>query len=278
MNLNQLLQFLSCKSKLCFNLHDASGILSVPPLKVDPVFKMHAQPFCSTAKATKKGYFLCTRSKALACQKAIQNKEFFYGTCPYGVFELVYPIVAENKVVCILFIGNQTENLNQTKEKAKSACKRTQVDFAALSPHFKNLEPADKAFVRTAAELIESYIQLTLKCSPPVLKGEQKYHWAIANIKEYADAHFNQQITLKELSKLYFLNEKYAGRLFQNQVGLSFHRYLAQKRLSHAGNLLKNSEKSILNIALESGFNSISYFNRLFYQEFHVTPGAYRKN
>lgn len=74
------------------------------------------------------------------------------------------------------------------------------------------------------------------------------------------------------------MNEKYAGRLFHEQVGTSFNRYVTDIRLNNAALLLKTTDKSILTAALESGFNSISYFNRMFKEYYGKTPGEYRKS
>ncbi len=276
MNLNKLLYYLMEKNNLNLNIHDVSGLLSQAPFRINASLKMHANLFCDAAKTTKNGYLLCTRTKSLACQKAIASKQPFWGFCAYGLYELVYPIVSENKVLCILFIGNHTPNLMITQKKALKACKITHVNFSSLSIYFHGLEQTDKAYLLCTAQIIEEYIRLTLKNMPLQPKLDTKFHWAIQNIKEYADNHFKQQITLKELSKLYFMNEKYTGRLFCKQIGVSFHRYLVNLRLTYAADQLKKTDKNVLDIALESGFNSISYFNRTFYEKFGETPTRFR--
>ena len=202
----------------------------------------------------------------------------FWGVCPYGLYELVYPVVANNKIQCILFIGNQSENINFTSKKARYTCRVTHVDYLLLEKHFQEIENADKEYSFSCARLIETFVLLHLKTMPKIPKSNHKLHWAISNIKDYADVHFKQQITLKTLSKLYFLNEKYAGRLFHEQVGTSFNRYVTDIRLNNAALLLKTTDKSILTAALESGFNSISYFNRMFKGYYGKTPGEYRKS
>ena len=278
MNLSELIDVLRYKNNLSINLHDATGVLSVPPLMLPQNKKMHSKPFCYAAKTTGRGYFLCTHCKGLCCEKAQNTKSYFFGTCPYGLFELVYPIVSDGKVLCILFIGNMTENMKKTKKKAKNACRAAGVSYVDLKKFLKEIEPAERVRILSLARLIESFILLQASALPPIQKSPDTLHWAILNMKEYADAHFKQQITLKSLSKLFFLNEKYAGRLFLKEVGISFHQYVNEKRFNCAARLLKTSDKTVLSIALDSGFNSISYFNRAFNEYYHQTPGEYRKN
>ena len=83
--------------------------------------------------------------------------------------------------------------------------------------------------------------------------------------------------TLKDLAKLYFLHEKYLGRLFRQQIGRSFHQYLLETRLSKAAELLKTTRKTATDVAFECGFNSAAYFNRSFAAAYGAPPSQYRK-
>lgn len=60
-------------------------------------------------------------------------------------------------------------------------------------------------------------------------------------------------------------------------TGSSFVSYLNEYRLSEAAQLLRGSDKKILTVANETGFDSLSNFNRQFRQRYGVTPREYRK-
>ena len=81
----------------------------------------------------------------------------------------------------------------------------------------------------------------------------------------------------KQLSKLYFINEKYLGKLLNAQYKMPFHEYLNNLRLKAAENLLKTTSKNIIEIAFDCGYQSVNYFNRRFYKKYNVTPSQYRK-
>ena len=53
-------------------------------------------------------------------------------------------------------------------------------------------------------------------------------------------------------------------------------RKITNKVLEKAENLLINSDDKIINIAMDCGFNNISYFNRIFQKKHHVSPSKYR--
>lgn len=61
-------------------------------------------------------------------------------------------------------------------------------------------------------------------------------------------------------------------------MGMSPHQYLLQQRNERAKQLLKQTEQSVVDIALASGFNSHSYLTKQFRQLTGVTPKAYRSS
>ena len=72
-------------------------------------------------------------------------------------------------------------------------------------------------------------------------------------------------------------NEKYLGRLFKKEMGISFSEYCIGLRLEKAEESLLKSNDKIIDIALDCGFNNISYFNRVFRKKHNVSPGEYRE-
>ncbi|MBQ4526934.1 MAG: helix-turn-helix transcriptional regulator [Clostridia bacterium] len=94
---------------------------------------------------------------------------------------------------------------------------------------------------------------------------------------EYIDTHYSEQLTLQELSKLMNINEYYFCRLFKKMVNTPFVQYLNFVRVCKAEKMLLSTDKSISEISYETGFSSISYFNRIFKKYKFCTPSTYRK-
>ncbi len=65
-------------------------------------------------------------------------------------------------------------------------------------------------------------------------------------------------------------------KLFRQDVGIPLPQYINNTRMSSAVHLICNTDKKMLSIALESGFNDISYFNKLFRKSFGITPKEMR--
>lgn len=67
-------------------------------------------------------------------------------------------------------------------------------------------------------------------------------------------------------------------RLFKSLVGDTLGNYLRGRRLTRAAQLLTNSQLGIIDIAMESGFNSHEAFSRSFKSHFSLTPKAFRQS
>lgn len=88
---------------------------------------------------------------------------------------------------------------------------------------------------------------------------------------------FRHKIEWPELCEKYKLPPRTLNRKMQDMVGLTPNNYLNRIRLCHASVLLKNTKKSITDIAFNCGFNDSNYFSNKFHQLFTLTPLQYRK-
>ena len=88
--------------------------------------------------------------------------------------------------------------------------------------------------------------------------------------------HFREPLTGEDVAANVGLNPSYAGTLFRQHVGMGLHDYITECRLSHAKALLATSNQNILDVALDSGFGSVSQFHAVFKKSCGCTPRAYR--
>jgi AraC-like DNA-binding protein len=103
---------------------------------------------------------------------------------------------------------------------------------------------------------------------------------AVRRAREYLEAHFADNVSLKELGELVSLSPFYLARTFERELGLPPHAYLEGLRLRRARGLLERGEPVAL-VALVVGYPDQSHFTRRFKRFFGVTPGRYarqRKN
>lgn len=89
--------------------------------------------------------------------------------------------------------------------------------------------------------------------------------------------HYTQKLTTKQIGDAVNLHPSYAMNLFQKTFGSTLVSFITQHRVMHAQRLLTISDKTITEIALQSGFSSISRFNEAFHQISGCSPRDYRK-
>lgn len=121
---------------------------------------------------------------------------------------------------------------------------------------------------RFACEYAEYLIQLRKNVSRGVLLDVER------EVRE----HFAENITLKDLSKKYFVNSSYLGQIFRKKYGQSFKDYLSNYRINEAAQMLLRTDKKISVIAEEVGYHDTDYFISRFIEQKGCTPARYRKN
>lgn len=107
---------------------------------------------------------------------------------------------------------------------------------------------------------------------------QQKSQMRTLQINEYIMNNYNQPISLKSLADTLYLSEGYLSRYLKKIYNMSFSAYLRQVRLSHAMSELMYTDKAILQIALDNGFSSISFFNKVFKEEYGKSPSHIRNS
>lgn len=95
---------------------------------------------------------------------------------------------------------------------------------------------------------------------------------------KYIDEHFDEQITLEDLSRVLNLNPSYFCRLFKKATNSTFIEYLNFVRICKSEKMLSSSKDSIAEISLNLGFSSVSYFNKVFKNIKGCTPTEYKKS
>ncbi len=89
---------------------------------------------------------------------------------------------------------------------------------------------------------------------------------------------FYNKISLKEVADLVYLTESNFCKFFKKATGKTYSDYLNELRINEACRLLVQSDKSIIQISFDCGFETLSYFNRVFLNKKGVTPSKYRKS
>ena len=98
----------------------------------------------------------------------------------------------------------------------------------------------------------------------------------IRRVDEFLMQNYQSSITVSDAAAVAHMNTSAFCRYFKKQTQTTFSRYLTELRISFACKLLISGDYPISRVCFESGFNSLSYFNRRFREIVKLTPRQYR--
>lgn len=92
----------------------------------------------------------------------------------------------------------------------------------------------------------------------------------------YISRNFASPLTLEEVAGEVHLNPAYFSTMFKQSTGSSFKEYLNMVRIEESKRLLSNTDYSVIDIAVATGFEDQSYFSKVFKKYTGLTPKQYR--
>lgn len=129
------------------------------------------------------------------------------------------------------------------------------------------------------AESVLSAIALatTTMAIPGIVPSlHREHHRQINRVFQYITVHYKEGISQKEVAEFVGNNPAVFSNFFKKTVGVTFDQYVNSLRISHACQLLIDSDLSVLEMCHRSGFNNLSNFNRRFLQEKTMSPRRFR--
>ncbi|SHH67659.1 helix-turn-helix transcriptional regulator [Clostridium grantii] len=102
------------------------------------------------------------------------------------------------------------------------------------------------------------------------------YNLKLKKVLNYIENNLDQPLPLLELSNLINLSPWYFQKIFKKYLGISPNKYILNKKISLAKNLLIHTDNSIENIALKCGFKNAPHFSTSFKKNVTLTPSEFR--
>lgn len=104
----------------------------------------------------------------------------------------------------------------------------------------------------------------------------KKSEMRINEVCLFIQKNFNTAISLKQVANQIYLTESNFCKFFKKATGKTFSDYLNEIRINEAARLLLQTDKTISQISFECGFETLSYFNRVFLKKKSQTPSVFR--
>lgn len=105
-------------------------------------------------------------------------------------------------------------------------------------------------------------------------KSDSQY--IIYEIKNYINENYHQDIKLKKVASLFFMNPVYLGQLFKKATGMQFNDYLNYVRIEEAKKLLRQTNMKVVEISKVVGYKDPKYFVQKFKSTTNISPSSFK--
>jgi AraC-like DNA-binding protein/quercetin dioxygenase-like cupin family protein len=124
---------------------------------------------------------------------------------------------------------------------------------------------------------IECLVCLSRYLDPAALDvhGVSDLDW-VDSVRHFIDVHYRESITLAQASHMCGISESTFKAKFKSATGRSLLDYKHDVQIREACKLLRDTDRKIVDIAMEVGFSDVSFFNKLFRKHRGITPKQYR--
>ena len=100
----------------------------------------------------------------------------------------------------------------------------------------------------------------------------------VGEVIDYVQTHYREQLSLRQVAELFYVNAAYLGRVFQRMTGVGFKKYVNDLRMEEAKRILLQTDCLVYEVAQQVGFVESKYFIQKFTEETGESPSEYRKN
>lgn len=130
-------------------------------------------------------------------------------------------------------------------------------------------------------ELINRYLEVSKEVFTSILDEKKKRDLEKNEIfisLQYIELNLNRDLRLDEVAEYVHISPSYYSKLFKKEMGINFVEYLRNRRINLSKLFLKNTNLSISEISVLSGFNESNYFSRVFKEKEGISPTKYRND
>jgi two-component system, response regulator YesN len=139
-------------------------------------------------------------------------------------------------------------------------------EFMQVIPTLESLEDMCFWLVKITNRLIDLFSYFDVKHANVIHKATLYIH-----------QNYDQKITLESIARIVYLSPAYFSRIFKKEMGITFNAFVNNIRIEKSKSLLKDNQLKMLDIALLVGFESQSYFTKVFKKTTGVSPFQYRE-
>ncbi len=191
--------------------------------------------------------------------------------CIEADVEALFSYAIELEQLTVMHLFQAWSMMNMQAEAVTGSIHRPALDRADIFAQAIafDMEQAKRLFIQTLNEYVELFRHIA------TAQGQVKDNRTLA-VKEYIDFSYSETLSLANLAQRFFISKEYLASQFKQQYHTTVLQYIHQVRLEKAKQLLKESMMPVSAVAIATGYDHFSYFDKRFKGMYGVTPSEYR--
>lgn len=245
-------------------------------------FRVHSNSYCVYLKNTPEIWEAC-----ISRQKRVLNsleEPIRLGMCHCGVEEYILPLTDGKEKIGFVSISGYRKETEKAMGKIAHICDKYQLNREKVKKIYReglSDRIPDKEQVYTlAAPLVIMLEHLYLKEKekyPECFEETFQQDTVLDRVLQYLEHFYAKPVKVQELCTHCGCSRSYLSHMFKKQTGKNISQYINELRIAEARILLADTDDSITDIALSTGFSSLNYFTGTFRKLCGCSPTFYRK-
>jgi AraC-like DNA-binding protein/ligand-binding sensor protein len=236
-------------------------------------------PFCLLMAKSNRACVACHAMQQKVEQQAGMESHTLH--CFAGLCESAVPVRVGEKVIAFLQTGQILLHRPDKKQFNKVAQELialgTEVDLKRAEEAWFATTVLKEAQYQSMLRLLHIFAGHLSECAHALSLDAQAVEFApVARVKAVIQANLDDGLSLGRVAKAVNVSANYFSEMFHHSTGMTFTNYVARVRVEKVKSLLANPRMQITTIAYDTGFKSLSQFNRVFKRLSGISPREYR--
>lgn len=289
MTMNQSLFDALARSRIVRSFVESFPIATGFVLKLQPAtgdremipFGGLANPFCNLVSCNSEAKEVCQKTFRAIRDQVAETHLPGRSSCFAGLTHVAIPVISGGEHIATIY-GGQLMVQKPTKQAfdkvaRKLSCLGLGEQLSALEDAWFNTPVVTEAQIQAITYLLENFAaRISRYAASKILETSEGESAAVKRAKDFMQRRYAEPLTMPEVARHLNMSPSTFGKMFKRESGLTFTQYLGRFRVEKSKAMLVNPSHTIRIIAFQSGFDSISQFNRSFRQYAGMSPSEYR--
>jgi len=264
--------------KLTVLLSDLNNVLHTPVSIFDKDFGFLTSnlgcgmtDYCRTVRETgdlKKECFACDKH---ACERCFKTGQGFSYLCHAGVWETITPVVVENIVIGYIIFGQY--KMPNDQARYLDFAERNGIDGEKFSAYYDSLTEMSANQIESVKNILKACIEgFYLRDAVSLERSE-----LLERIIDFIDKNIARDTSANAICREFLLNKKQLYSLFRENLSTTVKKFVLNKKMEKAKELLLDGDMTVTEIAEAVGFSDYNNFIQRFKVQTGFTPLKYRK-